>query len=61
MPWQQKWKSLITDYLFAFVFVFKLNFLTVETCLELLDETVERRKNYLFWGPYKTKHYLLTS
>lgn len=61
MPWQQKWKSVITDDPLAFVFVFMLSFLTVESCLEILDETVERRKTIYSEVPSKIKHYLLKS
>lgn len=57
MPWQQMWKSVITDDPFAFVFVFMLSFLTVESCLELLDEIMERKTIYSEVPP-KTKHYL---
>lgn len=43
-----------------FAFVVMLSFLTVESCLELLDETVERKTIYSE-VPSKTKHYLLES
>lgn len=58
MPWQQKCKSVIIDDPFAFVFVFKLNFLS---CLELLNETVETRKPIYSEVPSQTKHYCLKS
>lgn len=53
--------EVIIDETFAFVFMLKLSFRTVKSCLELLDETVERRKTIYSEVPSKTKHYLLKS